>query len=226
MKPVVVFGAGKIAEVVSYLMREEAARDVVAFTVDRAFVPGAEKDGLPVVPFDEVEHRFPPADFDMFVALGYHDLNALRQRKVAEAKAKGYALPAFVHPRSGLPANTVVGDNCFVMNDVLVHPYVSLGDNVFVWSGAVIGHHTAIGPHCWITSGANIAGVVSVGSNCFFAINATIAHGVTIGNECFLGANTLVTKSADSGQTFVAESTKPFRLTSRQFLRMSSFSNL
>jgi UDP-3-O-[3-hydroxymyristoyl] glucosamine N-acyltransferase len=112
------------------------------------------------------------------------------------------------------------------MNQVLIHPRVQLGNNVFVWSGAMIGHHSTIGDNCWLTSCANISGVVTVGKNCFFAVNATVAHGIKIEDECFIGANALVTKCTNPGEVYLAESTKAFRLSSRQFLRMSKFADL
>jgi sugar O-acyltransferase (sialic acid O-acetyltransferase NeuD family) len=159
----------------------------------------------------------------MFVCLGYHEMNALRARKVAEAKIKGYSLVSYVHPQSGVPDDFVHGENCFIMNNVMVHPFVRLGDNVFVWSGAMIGHHSVIGDHCWITSCANISGLVNIGRQCFLAVNATIGHGITIGNECFIGANALVTKCTEDNQVFIAESSKAYRLNSRAFLKMSNF---
>ena len=90
----------------------------------------------------------------------------------------------------------------------------------------MIGHHSVIGDDCWFTSCANISGVVSVGQGCFFAVNSTIGHGVRVGDRCFIGANALVTQCTGDDQVFVVESTKPFRLNSRQFLRMSRFSDL
>lgn len=160
----------------------------------------------------------------MFVALGYQDMNGLRTRKCAEARALGYSLASYID--SEVPQDLVHGDNCFVMNRALIHPKVRLGNNVFVWSGAMVGHHSAIGDNCWLTSGTNISGVVTVGDNCFFAVNSTIGNSVDIGRDCFVGANALVTRKADDGQVFLAERTKPFRLNSTQFLRMSRFSDL
>lgn len=226
MKPIILFGSGKIAEVVLYFFTHHSDREVVACTVDREYVPGPEWQGLPVVPFDEIVRNCPPDTHDMFVALGYQDMNALRADRCAQARALGYTLASYVHPGSGLPMDCVHGDNCFIMNQVLIHPRVVLGNNVFVWSGAMVGHHSSIGDNCWLTSCANISGVVNTGRNCFFAVNATVGHGITLGDECFIGANALVTKNAHDGQVYVAESTKPFRLNSRQFLRMSKFSDL
>jgi sugar O-acyltransferase (sialic acid O-acetyltransferase NeuD family) len=223
MKQIVIFGNGKIAEVLLYFFRQHSDFEVIACTVDREFISGTSWNGIPTVPFDEVHNFYPPDKFSMFVCLGYQEMNALRARKVLEAKAKGYKLVSYIHPQSGVPNDFVHGENCFVMNQVMVHPLVRLGDNVFVWSGAMIGHHSVIGDHCWITSCANISGLVTVGRQCFFAVNATIGHAISIGDECFIGANTLVTKCAKDNQVFIAESSKAFRLNSHEFIKMSKF---
>jgi len=223
MKKTVIFGAGKIAEVVHYYMANESPRQVAGFTCDDEHVGGDSFQELPVVPFSTVHETFPPDDFDMFVALGYQDLNRIRAQRVQDAREKGYSLPAFVHPETAMPADATYGDNCFIMNPVCVQPRVKLGHNVFVWSGALVGHHSSIGDNCWITSQANICGVVTMGSNCFLAANATIGNDVTVGKDCFLGANVLVTKDLPDGRVVVQKSSDVLRLTSDEFLRMSKF---
>lgn len=226
MKPVVLFGIGKIAEVVLQYLRHESKVDVAACTVDGQYLPGEHWNGLDCVAFEDIEQAYPAADYDMFVAMGYHDLNGLRASRVRQAQAKGYRLISYVHPNSGLPSDCELGPNCFVMHNVNVHPCVTMGENVFVWSGSMIGHHSHIGDHCWLSSSSNISGGVTVGANCFFAVNATVGHSVRIGDRCFLGANSLVTRNTENDQVFVVESTKASRLNSQQFLRLSDFASL
>ncbi len=226
MKPIVIFGAGKIAEVVMYFFRNHGDFTVAASTVDREHLSGEKWLGIPQVPFDAIAETHPPATHDMFVALGYQDMNGLREEVCERARQLGYRLISYVHPQAGLPSDCRYGDNCFFMNQVHVHPRVTFGNNVFVWSGAMVGHHSTIGDNCWLTSCANIAGVVTVGKNCFFAVNATVANGITVGDACFIGANALVVKSTLPGQAYLVEDTKAFRLTSKQFLRMSRFADL
>ncbi len=226
MKPLVLFGSGKIAEVLHYFFKNHSDRELVACTTDRTFLPDTTWNGLPTVSFDEVVDIYPPDTHDMFVALGYQDLNGFRANKCAEARALGYTLASFVHPESGLPEDCTFGDNCFIMNQALVHPCVKLGNNVFVWSGAMIGHHSTVGDNCWLTSCCNVSGVVTLGKNCFLAVNSTVAHSVRVGADCFIGANALVTKCTEDGEVYLSEANKPFRLNSRQFLRMSRFADL
>ncbi len=226
MKPVVLFGCGKIAEVVLHYLQDDERYEVAAVTVDREFLPGETWNGLPTVAFEDVQEKYPPADFDMFVALGYQQMNGLRAGKVEAATASGYELISYVHPDAAVPSDCEFGPNCFFMQNTLIHPKVKLGSNVFVWSGAMVGHHSVIGDHCWLTSCTNISGVVTAGEKCFFAVNSTVGHGVTLGKECFVGANALVVKDGEDGQTFIVEATKAHRLTSAQFLRLSKFDDL
>ena len=68
-----------------------------------------------------------------------------------------------------------------------------------------------------------ISGNVKIGRNCFFAINSTVSHSVTIGKECFIGANVLIAKCTKDLEVYIFESTKPFRLNYKQFIRMTNF---
>lgn len=225
-KPLVIFGTGKIAEVVSYYATQDCGYEIAAYTVDKAHLNQDVFLGKPVYAFDEIERHCPYNTYDMFVAVGYHDMNKLRESKYSEARAKGYALVSIVSPNAHVPGNVIFKDNCFIMPPAIIHPCVTLGANTFVWSGALVGHHSVIDDHCWLTSNANIGGNVKMGKNCFVAINATVAHSVIIGHHCFLGANTLLTKNLEDQKVVIAESSKPIKLNSEQFLKFSSFSSL
>ena len=90
----------------------------------------------------------------------------------------------------------------------------------------MIGHHSFINDNCWLTSCCSVSGGVTIGKNCFLAVNSTIVNSVQVGDHCFIGSNTLVTKCTKPNEVFLEQSSKPFRLDSRQFLRMSTFSDL
>jgi len=226
MKDLIIFGNGKIADVVYYYAVNECNYNVVAFTADREYVKVNTFHDLPVIPFEEITRQYNPENYSMFIAVGYHDLNRLREAKYLEAKKLGYEIISVVSPGCKLPANVRFGENCFIMPPSIIHPLVEIGNNTFVWSGSMIGHHTIIGNNCWLTSSTNISGVVRVGNNCFFAVNSTVGHAVSIGSKCFLGANALVTKNLEDNKVVIEESTKVFRLESEQFLRFSKFSDL
>lgn len=225
-KPIIIFGTGKIAEVIHYYATNDCGFNVAAFCVDKEYVTNDTFKGLPVVAFENIEEIYSPETHDMFVAVGYHDMNKLRATKCSDAIGKGYQLVSIISPATNLPLNIIYGYNCFIMPPSIIHPYVKIGNNVFIWSGAMLAHHSTVEDNCWLTSSCSISGNVIIGEYSFLAVNATVGHSVVIGKDCFLGANTLVTKNLEEGKVVIAESSKPIRLNSKQFLRISAFSNL
>lgn len=215
-----------MAEVISYYAEQECGYEIAAYTCDKEYIKQNSFLEKPLIAFEEIEKNYSPEHCDMFVALGYQDLNKLREKKCNDAIEKGYKLISVISPLANVPKNVKHGYNCFIMTPSVVHPCVNLGNNVFVWAGAMIGHHSQISNNVWLTSSANIGGNVHIGDNCFFAMNTTVSHGISIGSDCFLGANTLVTKNLESDKVVIAESSKPIKLSSEQFLKISGFSSL
>ena len=55
MSKIVVFGAGKIADVAYYYLTNDSPHEIVAFTVDGAYLTKRDMFSRPVVPFEDVE---------------------------------------------------------------------------------------------------------------------------------------------------------------------------
>ncbi len=231
MKKIVIFGQGMMAEVACDHMTRDRCHEVVAFTVDGAWLGNgdtalAARAGVPVVAFEEVETRFPPDQYGMFVAMGYHALNRVRADKCAEAKAKGYALASYVSARADVGPWLEIGENCLLLDSVGVQPGARIGDNVWLWNNTLIGHHATIASHCWFAAGGTVGGKASIGERCFFGLGATVGGDLSIGAESIIGAGALVTKSAAAGSVFVERDTDLFRLDSRRFLSITRLATL
>jgi sugar O-acyltransferase (sialic acid O-acetyltransferase NeuD family) len=223
MKKLILFGLGKIADVAYHHFLRDGGYAVVGFCCDREWLgtAGAIQPALPVVGFDEVDRLFPPADHEMFLALGYHELNQLRARKFAEAKSKGYRLASYVSPLANVGPWFQVGENCLILDGVGIQPGARVGQNVSIWNNTLIGHHSVIGDDVWIAAGATIGGLVDVGRASFIGLNATVGGEAKLGAESFVGAAALVLKSGPDKSVFVEPGTERFRLDSRQFLRIT-----
>ena len=50
-KPIIIFGSGKIAEVISYFFNNYSDETIAAFTVDKQFQASSHFQGLPLVDF-------------------------------------------------------------------------------------------------------------------------------------------------------------------------------
>lgn len=206
---VVIFGTGSFAELVHYYLSHDERYEVVAFCAHRDRLPAGTFCGLPVVTFEEVDHRYPAASHEMFVAVGYRKVNQVRAEIYQQAKAKGYSLLTYVSPHCVNMA-TSIGDNCFIFEDNTLQPFVTIGNDVVLWSGNHIGHHSTIGDHCYITSHVVISGHCKVGPYCFLGVNAALRDSITIAESCVIGAGALIMKSTTPKQVYLGERTKPF----------------
>ena len=137
-KKIIIFGIGKIADVIYYYASSECGFEVAAFCVDNEYLKEDTFNALPVYSFENIEKKFAPDNYDMFIAIGYHELNKLRQTKCSEAIAKGYHLVSIISPLCHVPHNVTVGWNCFIMPPSIIHPCVQVKNNVFICSLMVL----------------------------------------------------------------------------------------
>jgi len=194
MAKLVIFGAGDIARLAHYYFTRDSEHDVVAFTVDEKYRQADTFLDLPLVPFEEVRARYSPAEYKMFVALSYARMNKLREEKYQQAKAHGYELVSYVSSRCSFLTDNPVGDNCFILEDNTIQPFVTIGNNVTLWSGNHIGHDAVIEDHCFLASHIVVSGYVRIGNNCFIGVNATLRNSITIAPETLIGAGAVIMK--------------------------------
>jgi sugar O-acyltransferase (sialic acid O-acetyltransferase NeuD family) len=165
---------------------------------------------------DAVEGRFPPSDFDAFVALSYRDMNRLRAEKYSAMRAKGYRLASYISTRCSYLSEEPPGDNAFILEDNTVQPFVKIGANVTLWSGNHIGHDSVIEDHCFISSHVVVSGHVRIGSHCFLGVNATLRNGITLAAETLVGAGAVVMKDTANKSVYLARRAELFSKTSDQ----------
>jgi sugar O-acyltransferase (sialic acid O-acetyltransferase NeuD family) len=210
----VIFGAGDIARLAHVYFTRDSDHDVVAFTVDRAYRQTDTFLKRPLVDFEDVAERFPPSDHSMFIALSYAAMNHLRAAKYAEAKARGYALATYVSSKCTWLTDHEPGDNCFILEDNTIQPFVTIGNDVTLWSGNHIGHDTVVDDHCFISSHVVISGRVRVGAYCFLGVNATIRNAITLAPETLVGAGAIIMADTDPRSVYVPQRAALFPKTS------------
>lgn len=198
MAKLIIFGAGDIARLAHYYFSRDSEHHVIAFTVDRKYRQGETFLDLPLVPFEEVSNSYPPNEFKMFVALSYARMNKLREEKYHAAKEKGYDLVSYVSSRCSFLTDHPVGDNCFILEDNTIQPFVRIGNDVTLWSGNHIGHDATIEDHCFLASHIVVSGYVRIGNNCFIGVNATLRNSITIAPETLIGAGAVIMKDTVS----------------------------
>jgi sugar O-acyltransferase (sialic acid O-acetyltransferase NeuD family) len=215
---IVIFGAGDIARLAHFYFSRDSEHTVVAFTVDGAYRNSESFRELPLVDFETVAQTYPPGEYKMFVALSYAEMNQRRADKYHAAKALGYELVSYVSSHCTLLAQNPIGDNCFILEDNTIQPFVTIGSNVTLWSGNHIGHDSTIGDHCFISSHVVISGHVDVGEFCFIGVNATLRNSIQIAPKTLIGAGAVIMKDTQASGVYLPKRSELFSKPSSEIL--------
>jgi sugar O-acyltransferase (sialic acid O-acetyltransferase NeuD family) len=210
----IIVGDSAFAQIAFEYFLHDSPFEVVAFSVEKSFLKKEELFGLPVVPFEELENRYHPNEYKVFVAIAYNQFNRVRERLYNEVKKKGYSTISYVSSKAFVWRNVEVGENCFIFEDNTIQPWVKIGNNVIIWSGNHIGHHSVIKDHCFISSHVVVSGFCEIGEYCFLGVNSTIIDNVKIAKNCLIGAGATVLKDTEEGKVYVGNPAKPLRKSS------------
>ena len=207
MKKIIIFGTGELAQRIFYYL-QDSDDQVVAFCANKSKIDKEELLGLPIITFENIEEKFPPSEFSMFIALAYSEMNKKRTNFFEESKSKGYELYSYIHPSTKIWDKFEMGENCFILANNVIQPFVKIGNNVLIGSNNLISHNTTIDDNCFITSNVTIGGHVTIGKNCFVGLSSTINQRIKIGNECIIGAGTIISKNVNDKEVYAENSSK------------------
>ncbi|WP_217596216.1 acetyltransferase [Cohnella sp. GbtcB17] len=202
MRNLVVFGIGEFAELVSYYFSTDSKYKQVAFTIEKEYIRSSEFLGFPLIDFEKLHLLYPPEENDIFIAVGYSRTNSLRAKFYEMAYKKGYQFASFISESALVSNNSIIGNNCMVLEGAIVQPFVEIGNGVVIWSGAHIGHHSKVQNFCFIAPNAAISGKVNLSERCFVGINATIRDGINIGCSSIIGAGTVILNDVEDGSVY------------------------
>lgn len=180
MTDIVMFGTGAMAQVAEVYLAAHSDLRIVGYTLDAAWRQADSHNGRPLVDWERLEAHFPPDQVRLFGPMTYRRMNTLRRDRYLDGKARGYRFARFLHPASHIYTDEI-GENCLILENNVIQPFVRIGDNTIIWSGNHIGHHTTVGSHVFIASQVGIGGNAVIGDECYLAGQVGIPHGVTVG---------------------------------------------
>jgi sugar O-acyltransferase (sialic acid O-acetyltransferase NeuD family) len=207
-KPLVIFGVGDMAEVMYGYFTADSDYDVVAFTVDAAYVRSGEKFGVPVIPYEELARHYGPDDCEMFVAGVYGEFNRTRRALFDRVSSDGYRLARYISSHAAVFSERI-GRNVFVAEFATIQPFASVGDNVFVWPYTIVGHHASVADDCYLGALAFIGGNTRVGVGCVVGPGAIVGSRRSLGERTFVGAKCAIFKDSPAGAIFLEPGSQP-----------------
>lgn len=199
MARVVIFGIRDTASLAHFYFKHDSNDDVVAFCVHKAYLPEDRRfEGLPVVPFEEVEAVYPPSEVQFFAPMTGRRMNRARESVYNAGKEKGYEFTSYVSSKATIFPEAMIGENCFILEDNTIQPFTPIGNNVVLWSGNHIGHHGQIKDHVFFTSHVVLSGHCTVESYSFFGVNAAIRDYTHIAEGSLVGMGAVVMKDTEA----------------------------
>ncbi len=221
MSRVVVFGVGPIAELAQFYLTHDSPHEVVGFTVDDEYLRETTFLDLPVVAFETLEDVHAAGDVSLFLPISFKRMNHIRAERVAAAKARGYELISYVSSRATTFPDFECGENCLILEDNTIQPFVQVGSDVIMWSGNHVGHHSFIGDHVMVTSHVVISGGCTIEPYCFLGVNATIRDETLIARETLVGAGVTILHDTEPYSVYKATDAEPAGFRSDQIRSIS-----
>ena len=213
---------GETAQLAYEYFTYDSEYNIIAFAADETYIPPDQDHflNLPIVPLSDLQHRYKPDEIDLFVAVSSGKLNRSRKELYDRFKKLDFTFASYVSTKCFVWRNVSIGENCFVLENNTLQPFVSIGDNVTLWSGNHIGHRTVIHEHCFISSHCVISGFCSIGKNSFLGVNCTIENNIEIAEDSFIGASALIRKDVAPTSVFQQDPTPCSKISSHRLFRI------
>jgi sugar O-acyltransferase (sialic acid O-acetyltransferase NeuD family) len=219
MKKIILAGNAVTADILNAYLARDGRYQVVGSTVDDDFVSAGRVNGAESVPLSRLQEAFKPQDCAIVMAMGYNDLNRVRESMFQRLKEMGYSIETYVHPDAKVYTEHALGEGCVVLPSAVIEPHVRVGANSMVWANVTLAHHCTVAENCWVASGAVVSGNAHVSRNCFIGVNATIVNEVKIGEYGFIGAGALVTRHTKASSVQLARSGEEHRFSSQDYVK-------
>lgn len=208
MNKIIIFGTNQLAELAEYYINNDTNLEIVAFTVHKKFKDIDFFKNKPVIEFEEIENKYPPSEYLLFAPMTGKNLNKIRESVFNEGKQKGYKFYSYLSSKATILTDKI-GENCFILEDNTIQPFVEIGNNCVLWSGNHIGHHSKVEDHVFITSHCVISGNCLIKSHSWLGVNCTLRNNLIIGNGTLIAMSASVVKNTDNFTIYMGVPAKP-----------------
>ena len=198
----------------------DSSYEVVGFAVNKEFINQDSFKGLPVIPIENVLEIYNPDNYYAFVAFGNGMLNYQRTRMYKYLKSIGYKFASYISSRAFVWNNVKIGENCFILEDNTLQPFVEVGNNVVVWSGNHLGHSSVIKDNCFITSHVVISGLCEIGENTYMGVNSAIADRLVIAKDNYIAMGAMVNKSTAENSIYTGNPAQASKVSAKRFCKV------
>lgn len=194
MNKYIIYGAGDFADIMRYYVENDLKEEVVCYTVNRCYLDESYRNGLPVVPFENIEQLYEPEKHSMIIGIIARNMFRPRENAYRAIKAKGYGLPNIIHTTASI-APEMIGDANIIMDNSVIGPNCRIGNGNIIWPCVSIAHQNIVGDFNQFAGCASTVGMIEIGNHCFIGNNCTV--NAKIADYTFIGAGTYIRKDTE-----------------------------
>jgi sugar O-acyltransferase (sialic acid O-acetyltransferase NeuD family) len=219
MKKIILAGNAITADILYSYISADSRYEVIGLTVDDEFLSQGCIDEIPSAGLSQLHETFPPHSCSVVMAVGYNDLNRVRESLFLRLKDMGYSIETYVHPDARVYSEHPLGEGCVVLPAAVIETHVQVGANTMIWCNVTLAHHSSVAENCWVATGTVLSGHAKVSRNSFVGVNATVVNEVTVGEYNIIGAAALITKDTRPHSVHLARSAELFRYSSEDYVK-------
>lgn len=219
-RKLIIVGAGETANLAHEYFTYDSDYDVVAFSVHSKYKKDNKFKNLPLVNFEDLLKLYPCDKFDVFVALASEKLNYNRLKIFQEVKNMGYKCASYISSKAFVWNNVEIGENCFVLENNTLQPFVKIGNNVTLWSGNHIGHQSVVKDNVFISSHVVISGFCEIGENTFIGVNSCIADNIKVAKDNFIALGSVVNKNTEEDKIYRGNPAEASKIPAKKFCKV------
>ena len=220
-----IIGGGTFAATVYKYFKHANENEIVGFAVHRQFKQEDTFEGVPIHCVEEISEIHPPGDVVVFVAISDHNLNRNRTDTYTMLKRKGYQFTSYIHD-SAKPLiwkDVQIGENCIIMENVVIMDGANIGNNVVIGPGTVVSHLSFIKNNCFIAASSTLAGGVSVGENSYLGAGCVVGDDITIAGDNYIAMGAVINKNTKENTIYRGNPAKPeIGVTAKEFCRIKT----
>lgn len=199
-KPVIIFGAGNLAEAAIEIFN---AQNIVIYGIldDNKELHNTEIHNIPVLGSmdDQGFLKFIGKKCEAFLAT---DEIALRKSLVKMLNEKRKMMPVnAIHTRAVLSSFAEIHHGIFLNMGSVVGAGAIIGNHCLIHSQATIDHKAILGEHVHIGSGSIIGAECVLEDEVFIGSGCTVVPGIKLGKGCRIGAGSVVIEPVKAGET-------------------------
>lgn len=199
MKEIVIFGAGYMAQEVTWIID-----DINAINEQYAFLGYIDANANNLGKYVYGEYKIIGSDYDVDGIANNHEVYGVialqeesKRKQIYEKFKDLIKWETIIHPSAKISHTATIMQGSIVSAGVVVSNDAIVGKNCYLNFNSVVGHNNEIGNFVSVMSGAVLCGNVSVGECSLIGTNSSVIPGIRVGSYSKLGVGSALIENLE-----------------------------